>query len=78
MDSDQQAFLNQYTAATTLVLQDAVNYVNPQWGDIGKDMVAMFTGQESPHQALVNTDKRRTQEAQAAKDPGWPTSTSTD
>ncbi len=72
--SDQQAFLNQYTAATTLVLQDGVNYVNPQWSDIGKDMVAMFTGQESPHQALVNTDKRRTQEAQAAKDPAWPTS----
>ncbi len=69
--SEQQAFLNQYKAATSLVLQDAVNYVNPQWSDIGKDMTAMFTGQESPNQALVNTDKRRTQEAQAAKDPAW-------
>jgi raffinose/stachyose/melibiose transport system substrate-binding protein len=72
--ADQQAFLNQYTAAKTLVLQDGVNYVNPQWSDVGKDMVAMFTGQESPHQALVNTDKRRAQEAQAAKDPAWPAS----
>lgn len=69
---EQQAFLNQYKAATPLVLQDAVNYVNPQWSDIGKDMTAMFTGQESPNQALVNTDKRRTQEAKAAKDPAWP------
>jgi raffinose/stachyose/melibiose transport system substrate-binding protein len=68
---DQQAFLNQYKAATTLVLQDGVNYVNPQWIDIGKDMTAMFTRQESPHQVLVKTDTRRTQEAQAAKDPAW-------
>lgn len=68
---EQKAFLNQYQAATTLVLQDAVNYVNPQWIDIGKDITAMFTGQESPHQALVNTDTRRAQEAKAAKDPAW-------
>jgi len=68
---EQQAFLNQYQAATTLVLQDGVKYVNPQWTNIGKDMVAMFTGQETPHQVLVNTDKRRTQEAQAAHDSAW-------
>ena len=68
---EQQAFLNQYQAATTLVLQDGVNYVNPQWIDIGKDMTAMFTRQETPHQVLVNTDMRRTQEAQAAHDPAW-------
>ena len=73
---DQEAFLKQYTAATTLVLQDSVKYVNPQWINIGKDIVAMFTGQESPHQALVNTDTRRTQEAQAAHDSAWPKSES--
>jgi len=69
--SDQQVFLNQYQAATTLVLQDGVNYVNPQWIDIGKDMTAMFTRQESPHQVLTKTDTRRAQEAQAAKDLAW-------
>jgi raffinose/stachyose/melibiose transport system substrate-binding protein len=69
--AEQQAFLNQYQAATTLVLQDGVKYVNPQWIQIGKDMVAMFTRQETPHQVLTNTDMRRTQEAQAAKDPAW-------
>jgi raffinose/stachyose/melibiose transport system substrate-binding protein len=68
---DQQAFLNQHQAATTLVLQDSVKYVNPQWIQIGKDMVAMFTRQETPHQVLVNTDTRRTQEAQAAHDTSW-------
>jgi raffinose/stachyose/melibiose transport system substrate-binding protein len=69
--AEQQAFLNQYQAATTLVLQDGVKYVNPQWTDIGKDMVAMFTGQETPRQVLANTDTRRTQEAQAAHDSAW-------
>lgn len=68
---EQQAFLNQYQAATTLVLQDSVNYVNPQWIDIGKDMTAMFTRQETSHQVLVATDTRRKQEAQAAHDPAW-------
>jgi len=69
--ADQQAFLNQYQAATDLVLQDAVKYVNPQWIQIGKDMVAMFTRQETPLQVLKNTDSRRTQEAQAAHDSAW-------
>jgi len=68
---EQQSFLNQYQAATTLVLQDSVNYVNPQWIDIGKDMTAMFTRQETPHQVLVNTDTRRKQEALSAHDPAW-------
>ncbi len=68
---EQQAFLKQYQAATTLVLQDGVKYVNPQWIQIGKDMSAMFTRQETPHQVLMNTDGRRTQEAQAAHDSAW-------
>ena len=70
--ADQQAFLAKYTAATDLVLQDAVTYVNPQWIDMGKDIVAMFTGKETPTQVLQAIDGRRTQEAKAAKDPAWP------
>jgi raffinose/stachyose/melibiose transport system substrate-binding protein len=69
---EQKAFLNQYQVATTLVLQDGVKYVNPQWIQIGKDMVAMFTRQETPHQVLLSTDTRRTQDAQAAHDSSWP------
>ncbi len=40
---EQKAFLDTYPAKT-IVYQDAVKYVNPQWMDMGKDMVAMFTG----------------------------------
>ena len=30
--------------------------MNPQWGNIGTDMAAMFTKQETPLQVLKNTD----------------------
>ena len=43
----QPEFLETY-AAKTPVYQDVVNYVNPQWIDMGKDMVAMFTGGMTP------------------------------
>ena len=70
-DAAQQAFLDTYPVKT-IVYQSAVDYVNPQWMDIGKDMVAMFTGQETPQQVMQAIDTRRTQEAKAAKDPAWP------
>jgi len=54
-----------------VVYQTAVKYVNPQWMDIGKDIVAMLTGAETPQQALANIDKRRAEEAKAANDPDW-------
>jgi raffinose/stachyose/melibiose transport system substrate-binding protein len=69
--SFQQAFL----AASTkrgVVYQTQVNYVNPQWMDIGKDLVAMLTGTETPQQVLTNIDTRRATEAKAANDPNWP------
>jgi raffinose/stachyose/melibiose transport system substrate-binding protein len=70
-DAEQQALLDNYPVKT-IVYQSAVNYVNPQWMDIGKDMVAMFTGKETPAQVMKAIDTRRTQEAKAAKDPAWP------
>ena len=66
----QQAFVDAYPKQGT-VLQTAVNYVNPQWTDIGQDIVAMFTGAESPEDVLKATDERRTEMAKAANDPGW-------
>jgi raffinose/stachyose/melibiose transport system substrate-binding protein len=54
-----------------VVYQTAVKYVNPQWMDIGKDLVAMLTGTETPQQVLANIDQRRAQGAQAANDPDW-------
>jgi raffinose/stachyose/melibiose transport system substrate-binding protein len=53
------------------VYQTAVNYVNPQWMDIGKDLTAMFTGAMAPADVLSSIDKRRAELAKAAKDPAW-------
>ena len=71
-NSEQLAFQKAYKPSPTPVFQVSVNYVNPQWSQIGTDMAAMFTGQETPLQVLQSIDSRRTQEAQAAHDPHWP------
>ena len=71
-NAEQKAFETQYKPSPTPVGQVSINYDNPQWGNIGTDMIAMFTGQETPLQALQNIDMRRSQEAAAAKDPYWP------
>jgi raffinose/stachyose/melibiose transport system substrate-binding protein len=67
---EQQEFLDTYPAKT-IVYQDAVNYLNPQWMDIGKDMVAMFTGSMTPEQVLQSIDQRRAEMATTADDPAW-------
>jgi raffinose/stachyose/melibiose transport system substrate-binding protein len=69
-DDAQTAFLNTY-AAKSLVYQDVVNYLNPQWIDMGKDMVSMFTGSMTPADVMASIDQRRTEMATAAKDPAW-------
>ena len=67
---EQQAFLDTFPAKS-IVYQDAVNYVNPQWMDIGKDMVGMFTGSMTPEDVLASIDQRRADMAATAKDPAW-------
>jgi raffinose/stachyose/melibiose transport system substrate-binding protein len=67
----QQAFLDAHTQQRGVVYQTAVTYVNPQWMDMGKDIVAMFTGAQTPQQVLENIDKRRADMAKAAGDPNW-------
>jgi len=67
-----QAFFDTYKDKRGTVYQTAVNYVNPQWIDIGKDLVAMFNGSLTPADALKNIDQRRADMAKAAKDPNWP------
>jgi raffinose/stachyose/melibiose transport system substrate-binding protein len=66
-----QAFMDAHKDARGVVYQTEVNYVNPQWMDIGKDITAMFTGQQTPADVLANLDKRRADLAEAAKDPNW-------
>lgn len=53
------------------VYQVEVNYVNPQWMDMGADLTAMFTGGATPEQVLANIDQRRADMAGAANDPAW-------
>ena len=67
---DQQAFLDA-SMKRGVVYQTAVTYVNPQWMDMGKDIVAVFTGAQTPQDFLANVDKRRAEGAKAAKDPYW-------
>ena len=66
-----QALFDAHKDARGTVYQTAVNYVNPQWMDIGKDLTAMFTGAMMPEDVLKSIDKRRAQLAKAAKDPAW-------
>jgi raffinose/stachyose/melibiose transport system substrate-binding protein len=67
---EQQEFIDAYPTKT-IVYQDAVTYVNPQWMDIGKDMVSMFTGAMTPEDVLKSIDQRRAEMAATAKDPAW-------
>jgi raffinose/stachyose/melibiose transport system substrate-binding protein len=67
---EQQEFLDTYEAKT-IVYQDAVNYLNPQWMDMGKDMVAMFTGAMTPEEVLAAIDQRRAEMAATAGDEAW-------
>jgi raffinose/stachyose/melibiose transport system substrate-binding protein len=70
LSADQQAFIDTYTKQGT-VYQTAVNYVNPQWMDVGQDLTAMFTDAITPDDLLQNIDQRRTDMAVAAGDPAW-------
>ena len=66
-----QAFFDAYKDARGTVYQTQVNYVNPQWIDMGKDIVAMFNGSAKPADVLKNVDQRRADMAKTAKDPAW-------
>lgn len=67
-----QAFFDAHKDMRGTVYQTAVNYVNPQWMDIGKDLASMFSGALDPKGVLHSIDQRRTDMAKTAKDPAWP------
>ena len=52
-------------------LQIAVNYVNPQWMDIGKDLTAIFIGDMTAEEMLQNIDARRAEQAAVMEDQAW-------
>jgi raffinose/stachyose/melibiose transport system substrate-binding protein len=70
LTEEQRAFLENVKAIGT-VYQVDVNYLNPQWMDIGRDLVAMFTDAAEPQDVLRSIDQRRADMAAAAGDPAW-------
>ncbi|MFC5470512.1 ABC transporter substrate-binding protein [Cohnella suwonensis] len=69
--AEQQKFFDTYGAKQGSGLQMTSKYVNPQWMDIGKDMSAMISGAMTPKAVLESADKRRADQAKAAKDAAW-------
>lgn len=53
------------------VYQTAVKYVNPQWTEVGRELVAVLLGDETSEQMLQNIDRNRADQAAAAQDPAW-------
>lgn len=53
------------------VYQTGVKYVNPQWMEIGSELVAVLLGDQTPEQMLKNIDRNRADQAAAAQDPAW-------
>ena len=53
------------------VYQTCVKYVNPQWMEIGKELVAVILGDQSAEDMLKNIDRNRADQAAAAQDPAW-------
>ena len=70
LTADQQAFIDTYKKQGT-VYQTAVNYVNPQWMDVGQDLTALVTGAMSPDDVLASIDQRRMDMAVSAGDAAW-------
>ena len=54
-----------------VVFQDSIKYLNPQWMDIGQDMVSLFIGDMTSEEVLKQIDARRVTQAEAAKDEAW-------
>jgi raffinose/stachyose/melibiose transport system substrate-binding protein len=70
LTADQQAFIDTYKKQGT-VYQTAVNYVNPQWMDVGQDLTALVTDATTPEEVLTSIDQRRTDMATTAGDDAW-------
>jgi len=70
LTADQQAFIDTYKKQGT-VYQTAVNYVNPQWMDVGQDLAALVTNAMTPADVLASIDQRRTDMAETAGDEAW-------
>ena len=53
------------------VYQTSVNYVNPQWMEIGKELIDVIQDVQSAEDMLKHIDRNRADQAAAAQDPAW-------
>ena len=53
------------------VFQDTIKYLNPQWMELGQDIVSMFIGDMTSDDVLKQIDTRRATQAEAAGDEAW-------
>lgn len=53
------------------VYQTAVKYVNPQWLEMGRELVNVILGQNDSLKMLENIDRLRSDQAKAVGDPAW-------
>lgn len=66
---EDQAFIDSLEKAN--VVQTSVNYIDSQWMDVGKDLEAMYTGAMTPEDVVNTIAKRRNEQAELQRDPGW-------
>lgn len=66
---EDQAFIDSLEKAN--VVQTSVNYIDSQWMDVGKDLEAMYTGAMTPQDVVDTIAKRRNEQAELQRDPGW-------
>jgi len=60
-----------YKTGVSAVYQNCVNYLNPQWMEVGADIAAMFMGEMEAEEVIANMDMRRADQAKAAGDANW-------
>ena len=77
-DLGQQPDYSQYTEdfldsfeKQGAVFQDVIKYLNPQWNEIGQDVVSMFIGEMTSEDVVKAIDARRATQAEAAGDEAW-------
>jgi len=66
-----KAVVAAYKTGESAVYQNCVNYLNPQWMEVGADIASMFMGEMTAEEVIANMDLRRADQAKAAGDPNW-------
>jgi len=66
-----KAVVAAYKTGESAVYQNCVNYLNPQWMEVGADIASMFMDEMTAEEVIANMDMRRADQAKAAGDPNW-------